>query len=127
MEALNDQNGRMPMQPDGSIRVWRVNSFVRLLVHGGEFSEDVAQTAGYRMPSAKNLKTSLQLGLWVAVVDYDAVVSVPGVSQKGAERFAGPDGKVVEGSQVMKNATALGRMFKELFGACSVAEGPVEA
>ena len=59
----------MLTQPDGSTRVCGVNSFVRLPVHSGEFSADVAQTAGYRMPSLKNLETSLRSGAWLAVVD----------------------------------------------------------
>ena len=57
-EALRDQFGCMPAQPDGSTHVWGVNWFVRLPVHGGEFSADVAQAAGYRMPSAQNLRAS---------------------------------------------------------------------
>ena len=59
----------MPTQPDGRTRVWVIDSFVRLPVRGGEFPEDVVQPAGYRMPSVKNLKASLDSGLCVAVVD----------------------------------------------------------
>ena len=63
----------------------------------------------------------------MAVVNYHAAVSVPGVSHKGAGRFAGPDGKVVKGSRVVENAAASGRTSRGLFGAWSGAEGPVVA
>ena len=116
----------MPTQPDGNTRVWGVNSFMCLPAHGGEFSEDMARTARYRMPSVQNLKTSLSSGPWLSVVDYDAVASVPGASQKGTGSFARPDGKMAPGHRVMENASALGRMFKELSGSCSIGEGPVE-
>ena len=67
------------------------------------------------MPSVKNLETSLNSGLRVAVADYDAAASVPGVTQRGTERFAGPDGKVDEVFRVRKSAAALGRIFKEFW------------
>ena len=81
-DALNDQYGRMPMQSDGSTLAWGVNSFARLPVHGGAFSEDVAQTAGHSMPCVRSLKTSLYSGLWAAVVDYNPAVSAPMVPRR---------------------------------------------
>ena len=61
-DAFRDLYSHMPTRPDSNARVWGVNSFVRLRVHWGEFSEDVAQTAGYSTPSVQNLKTSLRSG-----------------------------------------------------------------
>ena len=79
------------------------------------------------MPSAQTLETPSGTGLWAAVVGDDAALSVPGIPQKGTERFVGADAKLVSGSRVMRNAAALGRTFKELFGSCPVAGGPLEA
>ena len=93
-DAFRDLYSHMPTRPDSNARVWGVNSFVRLRVHWGEFSEDVAQTAGYSTPSVQNLKTSSGSGFRFSVVDYDAVAPVPGAPRKGAESSVGTDGKM---------------------------------
>ena len=127
-DALCDQYGRAPAQPDGNARAWGVTSFARLPVRGGEFSEDAAYTAGRRMPSAQNTKTSSGFGSWLVVVDSDAVACVPGASPSpwGTVSPVAPGGEMGSGSHVRKIAAALGRMFKEVFGAFSADEGPVE-
>ena len=116
-------NGRIPPQPDGKTQAWGVNSSARLLAHGGVFSEDAAQQAGYCMPSAEVLKTSLHLGARESSLDHDAVVSVPGEARGVTDTFAGPNGAAPGGSPFVDNTAALRAMFESLFGACS--EDPV--
>ena len=77
VDAFCAQYSRAPTQPDGTTRVWGFNSFVPLPTCGGEFSEDVAQTAAYRIPPVQRLKLSSGSGLWVAAVDYSTAALSP--------------------------------------------------
>ena len=52
VEAFDEQYGMLPAQPDDKSRVWGVNSFAVLPMFGGQFSENVAQQCGFRMPAA---------------------------------------------------------------------------
>ena len=54
-----------PVQPDGRYRARAVNSFARLPVYAGEFSESAVRQIGCRAPSLDGFKTALRSGLWV--------------------------------------------------------------
>ena len=109
----------MPRQSDSETLVRGVNSFASHPLHGGVFPEDVAQKARYRMPSVEALETSLNSGVWAAIIGRGAVVPAPGALREGTGKFAGPTGVEVEGSPVMKNIAALCAVLKWHLGVCS--------
>ena len=120
--------GDMPVQRDGKSGVWGVNAFAQLSVHGGEFSAAVAQQIRYRILCLRGLGAALSLGLWIAAVDREAVVTVPGASSEDEVELSRPDGADVIGLRATEHAAAWRKLLKWQFGACSeypVAEGKI--
>ena len=106
-KAFDVQHALVPVQPDDQSRVWGVNSFAVLPMFGRAFSEDAAQQSGFRMPAASFQEKGNHSGLWLAVVDPDAAVTVPGTVEhvKGEAK-----GREVTG--VKENAEVLGKLVR---------------
>ena len=81
---------------------------------------------GCRLPFVRALETSLRSGVWVAIVDRDAVVSAPGASRGGAAKSVGPGGVGLEEYAVMEGTSALRATFMWHFVACSEVAGALD-
>ena len=125
-DRYEQTHANMPIQPDGEYRVRGFNSFAQLLARGGEFSPDVAQQVGYRVPRPKGLDAALNSSWSVAIVDRDVFATAPGASAKDEVEYARPDGPATEGQRVLKNAASLLSAFHWQFDECSVDPGPVD-
>ena len=115
------QHGLVPVQPDDHSRVWGVNSFAVLPMFGRAFSEEAAQQPGFRMPAASFQEMGNHSGLWLAVVDPDAAVTVPGTAEHVKSEAMGR-----EVSGVKENAGVLGKLFVKWFENCTNGSGETQ-
>ena len=116
------QHALLPVQPDDQSRVWGVNSFAVLPTFGRPFSEEAAQQSGFRMPAASFEEKGNHSGVWLAVTDPDATVTVPGT----VEHVEG-EAKGQAVSSLVKNAAVLGKLFVKWFGNCTKDAGDTQS
>ena len=88
-EAFGRLRAMIPVQPSDASRVLGVKSFAVLPMFGGVYREDVAQQYGYRTPVSLRRERGTRTGLWSAVADPDATVTVPGVALYEKDAAAG--------------------------------------
>ena len=102
-------------RPGDKFLVWGVNFFAAAPMFEGALQQEVAQQCGYRTPSSSYREEGTNSGMWLAVADPGATVTVPGVA---------PDAETDEAtgrSQVKANALLLGKVFASRLSNCSLA------
>ena len=113
-KAFDPLYGLLPVQQGDKSRVWGVNSLAALPMFGGVFREDAAQQRGFWTPVSSSQKKGTRSGLWLAVLDPDATVAVPGAVSRVKEEAAG-----LEASSLRANAALSGKLFAMWSGNCA--------
>ena len=116
--AFERLRGLLPVQLGDASRVWGAKSFAASPAFGGLFCEEVAQQCGFRTPASSPQEKGDHSGLWLAVVDPDAAVAVPGVVLRAKEEAAG-----LESSSARASAVISGKLFAEWSGDCAKKSG----
>ena len=107
------------VRPDGATAAWGVNSFAELPAHSGAEDLLVGEQIGYRMPVLKCMASCVGPGIWLAVADRDAVLTVPGSSKsKVQHRRVDEEGPGHQVPCVKKDCETLSGTFEWLFGEC---------
>ena len=76
-----EQRGLVPAQQGDRNRVWVVDSFARLPAFSSMASQAAAEQSGYWSPRPAKRDMCAQPGVFLAMSDYDASLTVPGAQK----------------------------------------------